>query len=687
MGAIAKALGKKPPADDEQRLAAIVAAYRAAPCAELVALASSVPAPAFEGDTTAWLKAARSTKPSQLGRSSLVAAIRGKRIADTQKRFAAAIAWGPDPRTTRALELVVTEAPYTGDASWDLWATIMNGVRKSNDARFKPLAASLPPSWGMRENMTKTLADAFADAVKKIGEPAKLDAADRAAIEAWQAALPKQAAPDGNEESLRAAIFANLDDDAPRSVYADWLVARGEKRGELIQLQLAGKEDQAKQLLKKHWEACVGPLAPVITKQAELRRGFVVKATARFKHDKQLREFGALPDWATIEELAWPGDDFDGPAVRHAKKISGVWASMILAARQPFPYEELTVFVDDLDEFRAILATKLLPKLRVLRVQPWQQRISAAWHAIKDSAAKQLRVELINEDGEPDVPAAAAVSQTGGLTADDIPFRAAAWTDEGWWLADVERLLLVDPASRKILREHAINEADHSAFSTDGKLAVCAGWEVCHLYSLETGAVVRKLRIEAPVRSFAVSRDARFILVGLERHAHLYDTASRKQLREVKARYTYSAGIAPDGSRIAVPNDYFDEKRINDLHIFEPKKGGRALKLGVDADDPRFLPDGRLICTIADSLVIYSATGEKLQAIKGSSKLLHAPLPSPDGTRVVAWAEPNALLLFDLGTGKAKRVAQGEYYETPFAWSPDGKQLLIGTSEPRVINL
>ena len=36
---------------------------------------------------------------------------------------------------------------------------------------------------------------------------------------------------------LLAAIIEDPDDDAPRLVYADWLQAQGDPRGELMQLQ------------------------------------------------------------------------------------------------------------------------------------------------------------------------------------------------------------------------------------------------------------------------------------------------------------------------------------------------------------------------------------------------------------------------------------------------------------------
>lgn len=42
-----------------------------------------------------------------------------------------------------------------------------------------------------------------------------------------------------DEAALLAAIAAAPDDDRPRLIYADWLLERGEARGELIQIQIA----------------------------------------------------------------------------------------------------------------------------------------------------------------------------------------------------------------------------------------------------------------------------------------------------------------------------------------------------------------------------------------------------------------------------------------------------------------
>ncbi|PZR13505.1 MAG: hypothetical protein DI536_12150 [Archangium gephyra] len=87
-------------------------------------------------------------------------------------------------------------------------------------------------------------------------------------------------APETTEESLRAEILANPDDDAPRHVLSDLLIERGDPRGEFIalQLQLEAAPDEAvstraKELLNAHGDGWVG-----LSRDEALptfRRGFV----------------------------------------------------------------------------------------------------------------------------------------------------------------------------------------------------------------------------------------------------------------------------------------------------------------------------------------------------------------------------------------------------------------------------
>jgi len=74
---------------------------------------------------------------------------------------------------------------------------------------------------------------------------------------------------------LEQAIVANPDDTSARSVYADWLQSQGDPRGELIALQLAGKESDAEALIAKHTAALLGPLAQHrLTYDGEKRSAF-----------------------------------------------------------------------------------------------------------------------------------------------------------------------------------------------------------------------------------------------------------------------------------------------------------------------------------------------------------------------------------------------------------------------------
>src|SRR5262245_30533051 len=72
---------------------------------------------------------------------------------------------------------------------------------------------------------------------------------------------PKRA--DGAEHAeLAAKLRANPADPATRAVYADWLQSQGNPLGEIIALELAGKADAAKKLLKKHAAEICGGFSP-----------------------------------------------------------------------------------------------------------------------------------------------------------------------------------------------------------------------------------------------------------------------------------------------------------------------------------------------------------------------------------------------------------------------------------------
>ncbi|MEJ7599016.1 MAG: TIGR02996 domain-containing protein [Kofleriaceae bacterium] len=66
---------------------------------------------------------------------------------------------------------------------------------------------------------------------------------------------------DARNPDLEAAIAANPIDREPYVVLADWLQVQGDPRGELMALQLTGKDTEADAVLAKHRDYFLGPLA------------------------------------------------------------------------------------------------------------------------------------------------------------------------------------------------------------------------------------------------------------------------------------------------------------------------------------------------------------------------------------------------------------------------------------------
>lgn len=118
-------------------------------------------------------------------------------------------------------------------------------------------------------------------------------------------ARPVEAVASADDEAmLRAAIIADPDADEPRLVYADWLMERGDVRGELIRLQCAAPSFESRQrineILSANWTTLAGPAA-TFTTQASFDRGFVDRVTmtiaAFLKHGEALFSTEPIRSW------------------------------------------------------------------------------------------------------------------------------------------------------------------------------------------------------------------------------------------------------------------------------------------------------------------------------------------------------------------------------------------------------
>jgi uncharacterized protein (TIGR02996 family) len=125
-------------------------------------------------------------------------------------------------------------------------------------------------------------------------------------------------------EPFLAAINANLDDDTPRLVFADWLQENGdEARAEFIRIQCAiargDASREAEKLLsanRKHWLRGLPKWCAEQPERCVFRRGFVAALTVRGKH--------------------WLGSPFDKPRDAGGRAIRRITALEELRIEQPW---------------------------------------------------------------------------------------------------------------------------------------------------------------------------------------------------------------------------------------------------------------------------------------------------------------------------------------------------------------
>ena len=118
----------------------------------------------------------------------------------------------------------------------------------------------------------------------------------------------------GRDVDLEARVIANPDDETV-GVFADALQANGDPWGELIALELAGKEKEAKKVMKANLESLVGSFAP---RMFEWQRGFIdrIQIESRASRAVQRETLDKVLDLRTtmlVREIVLPlklDDDF-----------------------------------------------------------------------------------------------------------------------------------------------------------------------------------------------------------------------------------------------------------------------------------------------------------------------------------------------------------------------------------------
>ncbi len=175
----------------------------------------------------------------------------------------------PDPRIAYLANRLLLEAPLS--TTLKLNRRLLAAVERHGDPGVSALLRD-HPALGPRVGRVR------AKLAKRCPVPI--------ARSALAALLPDLVDPRPNARLDGAALFAEIldapDEDGPRAVYADWLVDRGDPRGEWIHLQLAkASRSVVATYLAKHRAVLLGPFARCV-KMSGLRfsRGFLAGAIA-----------------------------------------------------------------------------------------------------------------------------------------------------------------------------------------------------------------------------------------------------------------------------------------------------------------------------------------------------------------------------------------------------------------------
>ncbi|MBL8722291.1 MAG: TIGR02996 domain-containing protein [Myxococcales bacterium] len=330
-----------------------------------------------------------------------------------------------DPRIAASLARLIDTAPYDSYRTGDFYRRLLLQLQHLADARVVPLLESARQR--PRSRYFAQVANAIGSTIthlqgQVVAPLSTEETEDLSALEGrFAGERARQSASRRSEEELLAAIAATPDDLALRQVYADFLVERGDPRGEHIALGLlrhAGRDTPATRrkeeaIAKKHGARWIGALDQVLAPEGRVFDcGFLVEATLQLaarkgrlpeqvpealrdpalgsvrrlhlgtsfhtaEHAKLLVDILGLPTLANLTGLYGLGNDGlvalgrEGPRPRlRALGVTGLWgedARELLRGGELFPgLVDLTLY-PNLEWFLSSPAARRLERL----VVPW----------------------------------------------------------------------------------------------------------------------------------------------------------------------------------------------------------------------------------------------------------------------------------------------------------------------------
>jgi WD40 repeat protein len=228
-------------------------------------------------------------------------------------------------------------------------------------------------------------------------------------------------------------------------------------------------------------------------------------------------------------------------------------------------------------------------------------------------------------------------------------------------------------------------------FSRDGKMLISGNEDsrIC-FWDATSGKPLHTLRLaENPVRALALSPDGKTLAAAGYKDISLWDVATRKPIRTLKAGSTRSLTFSPDGKTLVSGGSDHNSA----IRVWDPDTGKERRRMMWHRREVSHLlvaPDNRTLISASWDRKVHLAdlaTGEELRTISDRDwSSLHAVLLLPDGKSLLlggsCWrkgAKGTGSLceIYDLKTGKKVRELEGhDRSVTGAVLAPDGKTLI-----------
>lgn len=309
---------------DDERLASLLEAWRErrlARTADLVAtvarrLPSREPPKAAAAEAQErWLRAA--SEPAARDLDGLLADIVTARREASTDRVAAIGAWPDDPRIAPGLLALVRKRPFTSVPARPFWTAVFRELRRraaaGDLAEIERLREGARAGVTAFDDYVAAKLTALARAIEQRDPPPAPTPDETALLDRLAASLanPTEERAQKTADDFLAAIWRDPADDGLREVFADWLLERGDPRGELIALQLGRARGTAsgegakreRELLAKHARAWMGPLEPAVHGTSfRFDRGFLYACKIAWRRLVATPGLAHHPAWATVRE-------------------------------------------------------------------------------------------------------------------------------------------------------------------------------------------------------------------------------------------------------------------------------------------------------------------------------------------------------------------------------------------------